>query len=68
MAKKIFNFGERLALYEDLPANTQYNTMPEPSIENINHIIQYTGDTNQNYTNGYYYKCISDGQNPATYS
>lgn len=68
MAKKIFNFGERLALYEDLPANTQYNTMPEPNIENINNIIQYTGDTNQNYTNGYYYKCISDGQDPATYS
>lgn len=68
MAKKIFNFGERLALYEDLPTNTQYNTMPEPNIENINNIIQYTGDTNQNYTNGYYYKCISDGQDPATYS
>lgn len=68
MAKKIFNFGERLALYEDLPANTQYNTMPEPNIENINNIIQYTGDTDQNYTNGYYYKCISDGQDPATYS
>ncbi len=68
MAKKIFNFGERLALYEDLPANTQYNTMPEPNIENINNIIQYTGDTNQNYTNGYYYKCVSDGQEPATYS
>lgn len=47
---------------------TQYNIMPAASLNYWNYIVQYVGSTNQNYTNGYFYKCVSDGQNPATYS
>lgn len=68
MAKKIFNFGERLALYSDLPAEVQYNIMPEASAEYENVIIQYIGTTDQDYTQGYFYVCVSDGLDPATYS
>ena len=31
-------------------------------------IVQYIGETTEDYTQGYFYKCISDGQDPATYS
>ena len=46
----------------------QYSIMPTASISNLGDIIQYTGTTNSTYTNGYFYKCVSDGQEPATYS
>jgi len=47
---------------------TQYNTMPTASQDNEGQIVQYTGTTDNNYTNGYFYVCVSDGQDPATYS
>ena len=31
-------------------------------------IVEYVGETNVTYTNGYFYKCVSDGETPATYS
>ena len=31
-------------------------------------IVQYIGITTVNYTNGYFYKCISDGQEPPVYT
>jgi hypothetical protein len=39
----------------------QYDTMPTPSSTYLGAIYQYIGSTNVNYTNGYFYKCISDG-------
>ena len=54
---KIANLGEQI----------QYSTVPTASATLLNNIIQYVGTTNANYTNGYFYKCISDGGNPATY-
>lgn len=42
-------------------SRTQYNSMPIPSSARVNQIIQYTGTTTQNYTNGYFYKCINNG-------
>lgn len=47
---------------------TQYNTMPTPSNLYENKIVQYMGDTNQDYTQGYFYICVSDGGDPATYT
>ena len=35
----------------------QYATMPSATIENGGKIVQYIGETNANYTNGYFYKC-----------
>ena len=46
----------------------QYTTMPTATSSNVGEIAQYSGTTDANYTNGYFYKCVSDGENPATYS
>lgn len=51
-----------------IPDVVQYSTMPTASADNLGKIVQFTGTTDANYTNGYFYKCVSDGQNPATYS
>ena len=39
----------------------QYDTMPVASSSNLNKIYQYTGVTNTDFINGYWYKCIFDG-------
>lgn len=46
----------------------QYSTMPTASADNVDDIVQFVGTTTASYTNGYFYKCVSDGANPATYS
>lgn len=46
----------------------QVSTMPTASATELGNIYQFTGTTDANYTNGYFYKCVSDGQEPATYS
>ena len=46
----------------------QVSTMPTASATELDKIYQYIGTTDANYTNGYFYKCVSDGQTPATYS
>lgn len=47
---------------------TQYSTMPTASSTYLDKIVQFIGTTDVNYTNGYFYKCVSDGQDPATYN
>lgn len=44
----------------------QFNTMPTPSIDYLGKIVQYTGITNANYTNGYFYVCVSETENNVT--
>ena len=39
----------------------QAQTMPTANADNLNRIVQYIGTTNQNYTNGRFYKCVYDG-------
>lgn len=51
-----------------IPDAVQYSTIPTASADNLGDIVQFTGTTDANYTNGYFYKCVSDGQEPATYS
>ena len=47
----------------------QFATMPTANADNLGKIVQYVGTSVANsYTNGYFYKCVSDGQSPATYS
>lgn len=53
---------------QDVGAVPQYSSMPTASEDELGNIYQFTGTTDANYTNGYFYKCVSDGQNPATYS
>ena len=43
-------------------------SLPTASSSNLGVIYQYVGTTDQNYTQGYFYQCVSDGGNPATYS
>jgi len=45
----------------------QVSTMPTAASTEEGNIYQFVGTTGT-YTNGYFYKCISDGGNPATYS
>ena len=46
----------------------QYSTLPTASIDNLGKIVQYIGATGGGYTNGYFYKCVSDGESTPTYS
>lgn len=46
----------------------QFETMPTASVDNLGQVIQYTGITNSNYTNCYFYQCVSDEGDPAAYS
>lgn len=39
----------------------QTDVMPTPSTAYLNKIIQYTGDTDEDFTQGYFYKCETDG-------
>lgn len=48
--------------------SSQVETMPVASAALVGTIVQYVGATDSSYTNGYFYKCISDGEDPATYS
>lgn len=50
------------------PEIVQRSTIPQASEEEVDNIYQYVGTTDANYTNGYFYKCVSDVQTPATYS
>ena len=44
----------------------QFSTMPTASADYLGKIVQYTGATNANYTNGYFYVCVSETENDVT--
>ncbi len=46
----------------------RYTTMPTAGEELEGEIVEYIGATTLDYTNGYFYKCVSDGGDPAVYS
>lgn len=46
----------------------QVSTLPTANADELGKIYQYIGATDSTYTNAYFYKCVSDGLNPATYS
>ena len=46
----------------------QRDSMPTAGSEIEGKVVQYVGATGVNYTHGYFYECVSDGGNPATYS
>lgn len=55
-------------LVNGLQNQIQFSVMPEASEENEGMIVQYVGETNDDYTTGYFYQCVSDDGDPATYS
>lgn len=47
----------------------QVSEFPTASAAYVGHIYLYVGSTTQNYTNGYFYKCVENNStNPSTYS
>lgn len=46
----------------------QKSELPAASASYLRKVFQYTGETTANYTHGYFYKCVSDGADPAVYS
>jgi len=42
--------------------------IPTATADLVGSVYQYIGTTSQTYTHGYIYECVSDGQEPATYS
>lgn len=57
-----------LSIITDASDAIQVSSMPTAAAGEEGKIYQFVGTTDANYTNGYFYKCVSDGQNPATYS
>ena len=51
-----------------VPEEIQRSALPQASEDELGNIYQFKGATDSTYTNGYFYKCVSDGQTPATYS
>ncbi len=46
----------------------QVDVLPTASADELGKIYQFIGTTDTNYTNGFFYKCVSDGATPAMYS
>ena len=46
----------------------QYSSMPTASEDLEGAVYQYLGATTSTYTHGHWYECVSDGEDPATYS
>ena len=42
----------------------KYDELPEINKNYANKIVQYTGETTEDYVNGYFYKCIENGDKP----
>ena len=68
MSETKINASQTTITAEDIGASSAFDTMPTAAVGYLNKIVQYVGTTDATYTNGYFYKCVSDGQNPATYS
>ena len=50
------------------PQILQLSYLPLSDSNYINMIVQYTGTTDSNYTNGYFYKYLAQGTTPETYA
>lgn len=46
----------------------QFATMPTASVDNLGKVYQYIGATDNTYTKGHFYTCITDAQETPTYS
>lgn len=57
-----------ISIITDLDSATQVDTMPTAAAAEVGKVYQFIGTTDASYTHGYFYECVSDGQNPATYS
>lgn len=56
------------AYVDSIASSIQVDEMPTASQSELDKIVQFVGTTDATYTNGYFYKCVSDGETPPTYS
>ena len=68
MAETKINASQTTITASDIGAARAATVLPTASVSEEGKIYQFVGTTTASYTNGYFYKCVSDGQNPATYS
>ena len=57
-----------ISIITDLDEAIQVSTMPTAAVGELGKVYQFIGTTDASYTHGYFYECVSDGGNPATYS
>ena len=57
---KYYGCGVRLATYDDLKnyAVNHYEEMPTPGSDNVGEVIQYTGDTTEDFEKGHFYEVV----------
>lgn len=48
--------------------DSSYDELPTADVKYVGQITQYTGTTTSTLTNGYFYKCVSDGAATPSYS
>jgi len=53
---------------DDKQDKMQHDALPLASADTLGQIYEYLGPTSGGLVNGYFYKCVSDGETPATYS
>lgn len=46
------------------PEKIQRSALPQASEDELGNVYQFMGATDSTYTNGYFYKCVSDGATP----
>lgn len=68
MAETKINASQTTITAEDIGAAPVYDTMPTAAVGYLDKIVQFVGTTDATYTNGYFYKCVSDGDPTPTYS
>lgn len=68
MSETKINASQTTITAEDIGASSAVATMPTAAVGYLDKIVQYVGATDSTYTNGYFYKCVSDGQPTPTYS
>lgn len=68
MSETKINANQTTITAEDIGASSAVSTMPTAAVGYLDKIVQYVGATDATYTNGYFYKCVSDGAVTPTYS
>lgn len=46
----------------DVQQASQFSVMPEATAEYVDRIVQFTGESNRNYKNGSFYKCVKGNE------
>ena len=67
-ANELYAVTDASISYKELSDKPAVTSLPTASISNEGDIYQYIGVTDQYYTHGYFYECVSDGAVTPTYS